>query len=274
MPKSILLMSVLSAILWGQSTFQQTCDNPRFPGDATPIDSTCIVTGTSDPTKPDGLQNAAKNNFCPQVTSVTVKVKSLKSLQKKTEKQEKSMNLTLGTPPPDRTFLSTLGEGDLVTFEGFVFLARQECKETVNCGLNIPNTDASHDIHISLLDRSRKTVDSDPQAKKDAEECTGMVAEMIPHHRPPEWTACNVNDVAQQKLRVRITGQRFFDGSHVPCKGSLPQGSNPKRVSVWEIHPIYTFDVCPTGTCSHGGWVPLTTFAAGKTTCENRPCDQ
>lgn len=272
MHKTLLAMFALIMSLSGQ-TFQQTCASPHFPGDATPIDGTCIVTGSSDPTKSDGLQNTAKNNFCAKDSSITVKVSNLKSLQKKTEKKEKSLQLTPGSPPPDRAFLTSLGEGDVVTFEGFVFLARQECKESVNCGVNSPNTDASHDIHINILDKRRKTIDSDPQAKRDAEECTGIVVEMIPHHRPLEWTACNVNDVAQQNLRVRITGQRMFDGSHIPCKGSQPQGSNPKRVSVWEIHPIYTFEVCPTGTCSQGGWVPLTTFAAGKTTCENKPCE-
>ena len=32
---------------------------------------------------------------------------------------------------------------------------------------------------------------------------------------------------------------------------------NPKRVSLWEVHPIYKFEVC-TGNCDGAGtWVPL-----------------
>jgi len=80
------------------------------------------------------------------------------------------------------------------------------------------------------------------------------------------------HDVAGKGLRVRVTGQQFFDGSHVPCKNGAPQGSNPKRVSLWEIHPIYSFEVCPSGDCAHGGWQPLETFAAGKTECPEAEC--
>src|SRR6266478_3301301 len=95
---------------------------------------------------------------------------------------------------------------------------------------------------------------------------------MIPHHRPLEWTACNVNDVANSGLRVRVSGQQFFDGSHLPCKNGIPDGSNPKRASLWEIHPIYSFEVCPAGDCKNGGWKPLEELARGKTTCNNKPC--
>jgi hypothetical protein len=152
-----------------------------------------------------------------------------------------------------------------------VFEARQECGETVNCGGGSPNIDASHDIHLYLLGQPRKNTPADTPAA-NTEECTGIVAEMNPHHRPPEWTACNVNDVASKGLRIRITGNQFFDASHVPCKNGAAVGSNPRRVTLWEVHPIYTFDVCPSGVCASGGWVPLATFEAGKTTCTNPVC--
>jgi hypothetical protein len=58
----------------------------------------------------------------------------------------------------------------------------------------------------------------------------------------------------------------------VPCKNGVPQGSNPKRVSLWEIHPIYSFEVCPSGDCATGGWQPLETFAAGKAECPEADC--
>jgi hypothetical protein len=40
---------------------------------------------------------------------------------------------------------------------------------------------------------------------------------------------------------LRITGQMMFDGSHRPCANG---SGSPKRVSVWEIHPVYASDVC------------------------------
>ena len=273
----VIFPLVFVAILTAQK-FPDTCANgntPHFPGrTAAPIDNQCGLNGAPPQGHPEeGLQNQAKNNFCADAASPEpIKLSKIQSLQSDAETQENKKHFTPGQPPPDRTFLKTLGEGHVVLFEGFVFHARQECKETVNCGAAPPNVNASHDIHIALLEQPRKTQTSDPKPAQDKEECMGFVAEMIPHHRPAEWTACNVNDVADKRLRVRVTGQQFFDGSHVPCKNDVPQGSNPKRVSLWEIHPIYSFEVCPSGDCATGGWQQLETFAAGKTECPEADC--
>jgi hypothetical protein len=60
---------------------------------------------------------------------------------------------------------------------------------------------------------------------------------------------------------VRIAGQQFFDSSHVPCANGAPVGSNPKRISLWEIHPIYNFEVCVSNCDGAGQWQPLTQWA-------------
>jgi len=276
-----LCLLVFVAVAAAQNKFPDSCSNgnkPHFPSQtAAVIDSKCGLDGTPN-TPGDGLQNDAKNDFCAGSDSPTaIKLDKITSLQSDAEAQEQTLHFTPGKAPKNRDFLKTLGEGNLVEFEGYVFAARQECKETVNCGLNVPNVNASHDIHIALLEEPRKTSAAKPKTKdakaaQDAEECTGFVAEMIPHYRPAEWTACNVNDVATKGLRVRVTGHQFFDGSHVPCKDGLPQGSNPKRVSLWEIHPIYSFEVCPEGDCANGGWESLEQFAAGKTQCAETKC--
>jgi len=86
------------------------------------------------------------------------------------ESEEKKNKIEPGKPPADRSFLQKLGEGHIVIFEGFVFEARQEYAETVNCGAAQANVDASHDIHIALLDGPRKTKQNDPKAKQDAED--------------------------------------------------------------------------------------------------------
>lgn len=261
----------------GQQTFPNACPGgatPHFPATAaTPIDSQCGLQGAPPPTEPaDGPQNEAKNNFCADLSAAKpIHLTQIASLEGSAEKDS---HYTPEKPPTDRAFLKTLGEGNVVVFEGFVFEARQECGETVNCGAAVPNENASHDIHIALLEQPRKTKSTSPKPAQDKEECTGFVAEMIPHHRPDQWTACNVN--ATQGLKVRVTGQQFFDGSHVPCKGGAPQGSNPKRVSLWEIHPIYAFEVCPKGKgdCANGGWEPLEQFAAGKPACPEAKCQK
>jgi hypothetical protein len=154
-------------------------------------------------------------------------------------------------PAADRGPLHSLGEGDEVVLQAYVLVARQEGAESVNCSSKFPGkppTDnAFHDIHISLVE------------KPGDAECSGIVAEMIPHHRPEEWTADLVNEVAHAKLPVRVTGQRMFDSSHSPCTNGAPQQGDPKRASLWEVHPIYKFEVCTNsnGDCTSGGWVPL-----------------
>jgi hypothetical protein len=239
------------------------------------MDEKCAPEGTPPAKLPaDGPQNAVKNNFCTKSnTPETITVQKVTLLQGSANTAEANLKDTPGEPPPNRDFLTKLGEGNLVVFEGYVFHARQECKESVNCELDVPNENAFHDIHIALLGKPRQTKATSAKKQQDAEECTGFVAEMIPHHRPPEWTECNVNDVANKGLRVRVTGQQFFDGSHVACKNGVPVGSDPKRVSLWEIHPIYQFDVCPSGDCATGGWVPLEQFEANKASCPEAKCD-
>lgn len=276
---------VLAVCGFAQQSFPDTCPSGKtghFPGKATAIDSVCGPKGTPNKTEPgDAPQNKAKTNFCTSsATPTTITVEKYTELQKSAEALP---GYKPRQPPKNRKPLQNLKEGNLVVFEGFIFDATQECKETVNCESVPPNTNASHDIHIALLAEPRKAPrDDDPgiknddpaiKAEQDKEECTGFVAEMIPHHRPPEWTSCNVKSVAKNGLRVRVTGQQFFDNSHVPCKDGVPVSGNPKRISLWEIHPIYSFEVCPSGDCASGGWQPLETFAAGQTTCPEKACE-
>jgi hypothetical protein len=153
--------------------------------------------------------------------------------------------------------LQNFGEGRLVTLKAYVLKARQEGGESVNCKGHTPDDPLFHDIHISFVAESNKPQTGDTKAVSDRKECSGIVAEMSPHHRPDVWTADNVNKVAAAQALVRITGQQFFDSSHVPCSNGAPVGSNPKRISLWEVHPIYRFEVC-TGDCGGAGqWQSL-----------------
>jgi len=43
-----------------------------------------------------------------------------------------------------------------------------------------------------------------------------------------------------------------------------PQGGQPARMSLWEIHPIIDFFVCEAGACDptdHSTWITLTAWA-------------
>lgn len=235
--------------------FKPACARPTYPSpppSASPkIDALCAIAGAG--TGPEGLQNSAKNNFCATGTPKAVTIASLTALQASVEKNP-SINFgneNKGTrkkgPTTNRAPLRKLGEGRLVTLRAFVLIARQEGAESVNCGKNVPNQVPFHDIHISLVESADVT-----------EECAGVVAEMSPHHRPDTWTQPNVEKVAAAKLPVRVTGHLYFDSSHFPCTGGQGAGEgNPKRVSLWEIHPIYKFEVCTAGCDGAGTWLPL-----------------
>lgn len=234
----------------GDQNFSPGCDSPSFPAsDATPADSTCGLEGSGGQ---EANQNKAKNNFCASGDPTPKTFDDLKKLQNQVAN---SKNISWGNknlpthkkgPTVNREPLEKMGEGQLVTVNGFVLIARQEGGESVNCGKAAPNEPPYHDIHISLVPSADET-----------NECSGIVVEMSPHHRPAEWTAENLMKVAKSQAPVRVTGDLFFDSSHVPCVRGEGVPSNPKRFSLWEVHPIYKFEVC-TGNCDGDGqWADL-----------------
>jgi len=223
------------------------------------IDRTCPAQG--NPPEPDRqAQNRAKNNLCAAGVPVTMTYRMFLDLQKAAERR--------GIPhgrqgdqqflPPDRQVLKgllplpgnrRLGEGALVRYVAFMSNPRTANLgkgESVNCN---KTTKEENDIHIDLV--------RDPTEPA----CLSVTAEMIPHYRPTVWDP----DILRQVLDrpVRVTGQLFFDASHYPCRGPNDLSTNPKRASLWEIHPVYRFDVCRQKTiaaCSatdESKWVPL-----------------
>lgn len=216
-----------------------------------PVDAKCGMSG--DATGALGQQDLAKNNFCASGKTVTLTFADYAPLQAAAEK-------ILGphySPPADRTKLRDLvtlhgtrvGEGDVVRLVAYVDRARYsdvEKGESVNCHLT---GDSNSDVHIPLI-----------QNKGD-DECTSVTAEISPHFRPAAWTATNLNNLT---VPVRVTGQLFFDGSHKPCMPGKVE--NPKRQSVWEIHPVYAVDVCKVANhcdpANDRNWIPLDQFVA------------
>lgn len=237
----------------GDQNFPAACDSggsPSFPGsDATPADSSCGLEGKGGA---EANQNKAKNNFCASGDATPKTFDDLKKLQNQVANTK---NINWGNantatrkkgPTVNREQLQQMGEGQLVVVNGFVLIARQEGAESVNCGANVPNEPAYHDIHISLVPTADET-----------NECNGIVVEMSPHHRPAEWTAQNVNKLHAAQVPVRVTGDLFFDSSHVPCVRGQGVPSNPKRFSLWEVHPIYKLEVCTANCDGDGTWVNL-----------------
>jgi hypothetical protein len=236
-----------------QQKFAPGCSNPAYPSPAPKkapaIDGQCGLSGSdSDET----TQNEAKNNFCASGAPEAMTIPDFAQLQSLVMQDptinfgDEDSNGRKKGPAVNRAPLRKLGEGKLVALKAYVLFAHQERSESVNCGNDVPDQAAFHDIHVELV-ASPTTTD----------ECSGIVSEMIPHHRPDSWTAGNVQKVADAKLMVRVTGQLFFDSSHFSCQSGEGVRDNPKRASLWEIHPIYKFEVCRGNCTTDGQWLTL-----------------
>jgi hypothetical protein len=223
-----------------KGSFTPVCSLP-FPGVRNPAaDDHCgLQGGSSDPAKQ--AESRSKNDFCEAThASEVVSYPELVNLQSQSSNIPKSI--------PDRKVVESLGEGKYVSYIAFVKDAHYSdvtAGEAVNC--NIAGND-TNDIHIVLM----------PNAT-DTDECDSTTAEMSPHYRPAAWTPDNIMK-ASAGHPIRVQGHLFYDGSHTPCTAS--SRPNPKRKSLWEVHPVYSFDVCSGSTIqecqsSSAEWTPL-----------------
>ena len=229
------------------------------------IDSFCEADGTSTTDK-QARQNEAKNNFCAKGKPVNLNFGDFAQLQREAEAQ-----VTFGSDaqlPDDRGPLRNIasigqrsvGEGSLVRLVAFVLDAHYSNTskgESVNCKRS---GNENNDIHI-VLGQNPVPLGQQPT---EAEECASLTAEMSPHFRPDVWVPGNLTSNNQKKFR--FTGQLFFDAAHKPCKGST--GPNPKRVALWEIHPVYSVEVCMdrSNSCTisdDNDWIVLSDLVAG-----------
>ncbi len=208
-----------------------------------PVDKTCPGEGdTPAIEQAHRAQNLAKNNFCVSGVPFTMTYQMFVDLQKEAEKR----NIPHGRQgpkellPEDRSVLKnflkvgnrTIGEGNLVRHVAFMSNPRfsnvgKGKGESVNCH---GETEEGNDIHIDLIRNPSEVA------------CVSVTAEMSPHYRPKIWDANVLRQITDRP--VRVTGPLFFDASHTPCKGPNDTKTNPKRVSIWEIHPVYHFEVC------------------------------
>ncbi|MDX6384786.1 MAG: hypothetical protein QOK48_2359 [Blastocatellia bacterium] len=255
---SLLLPSISVA----QELKFKTCGKPLpmqlrpFTNQPQRIDFLCGNTGCFKGPAND-QQNALKNNLCAPATNlIAVTLQTFAALGNASNNET---TIPKGEPPPSRAKLENiitlangkkLGEGKTVTFVGFVLDARHSNVdrdnpltngngESVQCNLL---GCAYNDIHITLAEDPTETA-----------YCKTIVAEIIPHYRPPAWDLFDSSDYAAflKTHPVKISGQLFFDGSHVACGSDGHAGFNPitkhadfERLALWEIHPIYAIDVC------------------------------
>ena len=280
--------------------FKMDCTLPELTTGALTIDKVCGNRGSAPANSASAKQNLIKNRFClsgSPTTPIEIDFDTIDELQ--TAARNKHIHFgrkpdphnpgkTIEDLPTDRSLLvdlitvngQHLGEGSLVTLEGFIFKAQHSNTfvfgsegESVNCkGMASSKTLKGNDIHIALSRTNAGT-----QNTSEASECETVTAEITPHHRSALYNRFDTNPAdflngahqktGQDKLsgsplplkgaRVRITGQLFFDGSHSPCVNG--HGGPPRR-SIWEIHPVFeiqVFESSQNGFISLADWVQL-----------------
>jgi len=278
----VLALLLLPAVASAKKSKFMKCGKPLplqlkpFTNKPQRIDFLCRNSGCHKSAAND-KQNAMKNNFCAPVNKITPV--TLKTFGDLNDASNNEPSIPKGEPPASRVKLANiitlgdgtkLGESKTVEFVGFVLDATHSNVdknepltkgngESVQCNLL---GCAFNDIHITLAEDPNETA-----------MCRTVVAEIIPHYRPAAWDLFDSPDYTAflKTHPVKITGQLFFDGSHVACTSAGQAGFNPvrkatdfKRLALWEIHPIYAIDVCKNmdkSQCSAAdasAWFPFT----------------
>ncbi len=100
-------------------------------------------------------------------------------------------------------------------------------------------------------------------ADKVAVKETAVVVEMTPQYRAdfaPEWTIEALKKILGKQ--VRVLGQLMADNEHNNTKdncGLTGHGPSCWRASIWELHPVTSFQYCKVDDCTNdaASWVDL-----------------
>jgi hypothetical protein len=221
----------------------------------------CKPEGCASATSKIGIRNVVKKNPPTGTTPIRLTFTDLASIQNQTDLLfDQSQGREFDAS--ERALLQGLtanngavGEGVLVRLTGFLSSGNNNphpnsSGESVNCNLK---TSANNDFHISVASNASK------------DEFDGIVIEMIPQDRPATWTVARLKKVKNQKRKIWIEGGLFYDNIHVVNSEPGTGSTQPKRFSLWEIHPITKFLVCTrsNNSCSNTDatqWVKLEDF--------------
>jgi len=213
----------------------------------------CPEYGCAGEDTPDGLSNILKrttpSGSKPRVLTVddfgTLQEEATKRVGDKKAALSASQRQKLhGLPMHD----GKISEGDLVAVAGFIVGdPHPNTGESVNCNLHGAS---NNDIHITIA------------SEAGSDEMDGFVVEMIPENRPDAWTKVALEDVEHSEQQVRVVGQLFYDSKHhVNDDPDNPSGGDPKRMSLFEVHPITKFLVCDRAKkcdpTNEAGWTKL-----------------
>ena len=218
----------------------------------------CPINGCSPPDSAHGLFNQTKRRFPGTGTPRLLSFADFDSIQ---TQATSLVGQGVDLPATERNKLQnlqvsqgTVREGSLIMISGFIAQGldpHPNSGESVNCRRTAV---ADNDFHISLA------------ARADQDEFAGIVIEMIPQNRPAGWTLAKLKTLKTQGRRVLVLGALFYDNAHVVnADPENPLSGQPRRFSLWEVHPITGFFICQKAdnSCNPavpGDWIPLENF--------------
>jgi hypothetical protein len=200
-----------------------------------------------DSKKDDEARNLAKRFVAKSTTPVLLTIADLKALQHDTDPNAADHTHKFLPRALDNLHAGahTLSEGDRVALTGYLHRAEEGSNsESVNC-----QGKDGRDIHLNLNKTKPITAFN---------EWTGIVLEAAPQVPLPGYTSADHKEVLHafqavlaSDLPVLAIGSLTYDNAHqVNSDKNNPRGTNPKRISLWELHPVLKFYVCPKGdTC-------------------------
>ena len=113
--------------------------------------------------------------------------------------------------------------------EGYLVRRNIEGAEACNCRTTQP---PYVDLHVFLIESLEGCT---PQVcPRDRALVIEITPRLFAQH--PTWTPERINDLAQQRAYVRVTGWRMWDPEH-------PDQLGQTRGTLWEIHPVHKLEV-------------------------------
>jgi hypothetical protein len=197
------------------------------------IDS-CPLRGCARANTAEALVNELKRTLPPSGAPILLTLNDFESLQAQaTQLVGQNVALTKAARNKLKNLSSSAGkvsEGDFVSVTGFVVGLEDHLPramvggESVNCRIH---GKLSNDFHIPI---------GEDQMSNPFE---AIVVEMIPQKRPATWTLAKLRKFAKDGTPVLVRGQLLYDNKHrVNDNPENPLGGQPKRFSLWEIHPV------------------------------------
>jgi len=194
------------------------------------------MAGMPAPTLAQRLRSDAKNNLCaPAQNPTLLTFDDMAALPDASAAELSRTREPLSAVGQAAGVL--VGEGSVVRIVGFVRRAH-----VADCvPVNEPRGGNEANCHQVGFDMSDLRLELAPlPGRHDSDDCDRVIANIIPHLRPAAWRDL---DLKTPQDPVRITGQLLYDDESTACR---VDGRGR-----WEIHPVYSIDVCANRDLAH-----------------------